>query len=400
MTAPPPPARLHRSFRSLLPSTVTANGFFKPHSAVGQGPFPQRLKTTSRVRNLSYLPGTLPLPWVGLRWNLPTIQEEGPDDSGKELVSKTPAAGLPPGLPAEQEKGPYGSQGREGKEEPHSAPCRGPTRMSHVFNSPDFACKTDARKTTQRADRLGQRLVPREGQSIKALPWRCSLHPLRSCSFLTFPDNTATSGRLSILHVLFILSYIMILRGSVSDLIRFCSTRLFRTAFLLVEFIAPMFCDISPTCICLLSSSFLRLNRSNHSSQPGCAVFTLTTHPLTPAHTPPQSFLYHPTCSPPHPHSHTSSLLCTHTSSQSPQLCTFTPASTHYRLQIQLHTHQAPLLSMPSCLPTSFNSPHAVGAAWHIRMCPRHSRAAHRVPLISPKSSGISGSHHSWVFTT
>lgn len=89
---------LLRSFRSLLPSTVMANGFFRPHSAVGQRPFPKRLKTTSRVRSLSYLPGTLPLPWVGLRRNLPTIQEEGPDDSRKELVSKTPAAGLPPGL--------------------------------------------------------------------------------------------------------------------------------------------------------------------------------------------------------------------------------------------------------------------------------------------------------------
>lgn len=71
---------------------------------VGQRPFPKRLKTTSRVRSLSYLPGALPLPWVGLRWNLPTIQEEGPDDSRMELVSKTPAAGLPPGLTAEQEK--------------------------------------------------------------------------------------------------------------------------------------------------------------------------------------------------------------------------------------------------------------------------------------------------------
>lgn len=40
--------------------------------------------------------------------------------------------------------------------------------MSHVFNSPDFAHKTDARRTTQRADRLGQRLVPREGQSIQS----------------------------------------------------------------------------------------------------------------------------------------------------------------------------------------------------------------------------------------
>lgn len=96
-------ARFLMSFRSLLPSTVTANGFFRPHSAEGQGLFPKRLKT-SRVRSLSYLPGTLPLPWVGLRRNLPTIQEEGPDDSRKELVSKTPAADLPPGLTAEQEK--------------------------------------------------------------------------------------------------------------------------------------------------------------------------------------------------------------------------------------------------------------------------------------------------------
>lgn len=98
------PSFLLRSFGSLLPSTAMANVLFKPHSAVGQGPFSKRLKTTNRVRSLSYLPGTLPLPWVGLRRNLPTIQEEGTDDSRKELVSKIPAAGLPPGLTAEQEK--------------------------------------------------------------------------------------------------------------------------------------------------------------------------------------------------------------------------------------------------------------------------------------------------------
>lgn len=144
---------------------------------------------------------------------------------------------------------------------------------------------------------------------------------------------------------MFNLSYTVALRGPTSGLIRFCSACLFRATFLLVEFITPMFCDISPTCVCLLASSFLRFNRSNHSNQPGWAVFTLTPHPLTPAHTSLRPFytpprLLTPTFPAAHfplhmcsPLQHTSSLLCTHTSSQSPHLRTFTPASTHYGLQ-------------------------------------------------------------------
>lgn len=69
-----------------------------------RGRFLRGSKPLAESEAFPILPGTLPLPWVGLRRNLPTIQEEGPDDSRKELVSKIPAAGLPPGLTAEQEK--------------------------------------------------------------------------------------------------------------------------------------------------------------------------------------------------------------------------------------------------------------------------------------------------------
>lgn len=142
---------------------------------------------------------------------------------------------------------------------------------------------------------------------------------------------------------MFILSYTEALRGPTSGLIQFCSTRLFRMAFLLVEFIAPMFCDIPPTCVCLLSSFFLRFNRSNHSNQPGWAVFTLTPHPFTPAHTSPHPFYTPPTCSPPHPHPHTSSDICVFHSDTLPPCSVLTPPhNPPNSIPSPLHPHTLP----------------------------------------------------------
>lgn len=114
--------------------------------------------------------------------------------------------------------------------------------------------------------------------------------------------------------------------------------------------------------------------------------FTVYTYPISalrPIATPPASSCVH--AHPAHPFPHTSSYICllqapsffpdTPTSSQSPYLPTFTPASTHSCLQYHLHIHRLPLLSMPSHLPMSCNIRMWRCSVLHIPTCYRHTRA-------------------------
>lgn len=118
----------------------------------------------------------------------------------------------------------------------------------------------------------------------------------------------------------------------------------------------------------------------------------------SPPTSPPTHFLLH-MCSPLHS---TSSLPYTSTSSQSPHLLTFTPAPPHFYLQYPSpHTPASspPHAQLPPCL---IRLPARRDALPYTRLCATGTLRlpAHHVPRMSPTASGISISHHSWLFIT